>query len=92
MKFPRESEKAAKARGKAIEAERARKRPYSPDYGPYTRCVEDDTFVSDLGCGTYNDERGQQFLRESEKEAIAREEAKAAARADGFYVRPDDSD
>ena len=64
------------------------------------RCVDDDIFVSDQGWGTYSDEKGQQFLRESEKAAIAREAAKAAARAQkrpyspdyDFYVRPDDSD
>ena len=29
-----------------------------------TKCVDDDPYVSDMGCGIYNDEKGQQFLRE----------------------------
>ena len=30
----------------------------------HKRCVDEDIYVSDLGCGIYNDARGQQFLRE----------------------------
>ena len=62
------------------------------------RCVDDDIFVSDQGWGTYNDEKGQEFLRASEEAAIARAEARAKARAQKrpyspdyestFYVRP----
>ena len=44
-------------------------RQYNPIVLYYSRrvikkCVDDDIYVSDQGCGIYNDARGQQFLRE----------------------------
>ena len=64
------------------------------------RCVDDDLFVSDQGCGIYNDEKGQEFLRASEEAAIARAEEKKRAQKrpyspdyeSTFFVRPDEEE